>query len=578
MKILSKLFPEIKPTQQVVVEKKEPLTAYSKEEELIKDIFDKNGQPLTAEKMEEAKAFISETEGDLESKLATIETAVKKDVEITKENLKAVHTAIHKDVDIKNVLPELSVKKIYNAFPKELKAEIKPLIDAGMSIEAAAKVTIQNKLSSLLFETLDTESNETQVDDLKLDNESEEINKPLQEKDDEYKPLTGEMSDDLEVIESAFKMLEDNMDEVSEMLLGHVEPELLVTKLPVRKMIQTEMTVKMAETKKTFEVIQKNISTTLEQVSQSTKPVDMKEVLNQVIDKLDHIIMKTDVPLYTDMKTERDLLASSSLLEKARGLLEKSPEKAIKIINDVKEKVENIKYEPVKQKMFAVTKQVLIEKLYSEQLIKAVPFKIQNNMQISPRAVLETVRGMGLNHEVEVSDMLSKEGKALKAPANMKAILLKLEESADQKIQAKDTLENLTGQQLMNKLEIKSQKQKMLFNVPIEINNDIKHLKVHVNAKKDNQKIDWKNSRLYFVIHLDKLGDTGVLVDVNNGQVNVTIKNDTENLQKQMKPYVDESLSRLEAIGFTTSSIKFEPLHSEKKKVVENKEGFEVAL
>ncbi|MBI9011162.1 MAG: hypothetical protein JEZ08_02960 [Clostridiales bacterium] len=589
MKILSKIFPEMKQTKQVVIEKKEPTTAYSYEEKKIKEIFDKNGEPLTAEKMEEVKAFLSETEGDLESKLATVETSLEKDVEITKENLKAVHTAIHKDIDMKDVLPEMPARKVYNSLSKEIKAEIKPLLDAGMSLEGATKVMIQGKLTELLFpekemvEVMETaeksKSEPTQSENsIELPEVEKESNEVKTERTIESSLYFEETDEPLEIIEEIFEVLSESLEEVAEWIAPVIEPELLETKLPVRKLIETEMTVKMAETKQTFDMYQKGIDSQLNQIIESPKPVEMKEVLSQVIDKLDHIIMKTDVPLYTDMKTERDLLVSSGELERAREFLDKEPEKAIKIIKEVKELVSQINYRPVKQKIYGVTKDVLIEKLYDEQLIKTVPFKIANNMQISPRAVLETLRGMGINHESEVTELLSREGKELKAPANMKAILMKLEETSDQRIQAKDTLENLTGQQLMNKLEIKSHKQQLLFNVPININNDVKHLKVHVNAKKDNQKIDWKNSRLYFVIHLDKLGDTGVLVDVNNGQVNVTIKNDNENLEQQMKPYVDESLKRLEDVGFTTSNIKFEPLHKEKETKTSVKEGFEVRL
>jgi len=198
-------------------------------------------------------------------------------------------------------------------------------------------------------------------------------------------------------------------------------------------------------------------------------------------------------------------------------------------------------------------------------------------MKSSPRAVLETLRTMGLNHEVEVSDRLVKEQREEKAPANLKMILLKLEESADQRVQAKDTLENLTGQQLLNKLEIKSNKQQMTFNIPITLEGEVKNIKVHVNAKKDRQKIDWKNSRLYFVIHLNKLGDTGVLVDVNNAKVNITIKNDRDDIENRMNPFVSEGLKRLEEVGFSASSIKYQKLNEDiKDDAIE--EGFEVKL
>ncbi len=209
---------------------------------------------------------------------------------------------------------------------------------------------------------------------------------------------------------------------------------------------------------------------------------------------------------------------------------------AVEIIKQVKTLISNIKFEPSDKKVYGMSQKIYFEKLNEENFIKHIPINIQTDPQVSPRAVLEILRGLGLNHESEMSENLGKEKSetTVKISQNMKSVLLKLEENTSQKVNAKEGLENLTGQQLMNKLEYKSQKQKLLFNMPIAIDNSVKNLKIQVNAKKDNQKIDWKNTTLYFVITLDKLGDTGVLVDVNNGQLNLTIKNDTANIESIM--------------------------------------------
>jgi len=577
MKILSKIFPEVKPVSTQQVEKKEVETKYSFEDEKIKEIFEAKGETLTPEKLEEVKEFLNETEGTIESKLETLSQTMDKDIEVTAENLKTVHRAIHHDIKIDLPQIEIEIPETVAKFPKEIKAEVKDLLKTGMTLGEATKIVLSQSLSEILFPEEEKTVVEKPTVESNLEEKTDELvikegNKPQVQVTESKEQL----DNDLEVLEEAFEILSESLDEVAELIMPLVEAKIFDIKTPVIKMVQQTMTEKMAHTKQTFDTYQKAITSQLNQIIERPEAVPVKEVLTQVIDKLDHIIMKTDVPLYTDMKTERDLLQSSGRLETARQILDQDPDKAFEIIKTVKEQVDKIVYRPVKQKVFGVTQKVLLDQMYEDEYIRSTPIKMEQ-MKSSPRAVLETLRHLGINHEAEVSEELNRKGKELKAPANLKAILMKLEESVDQKVQAKDTLENLTGQQLLNKLEIKSQKQQLTFNMPIKVDGDLKHIKVHVNAKKDNQKIDWKNSRLYFVIHLNKLGDTGVLVDVNNGSVNITIKNDTDNLKEQMSTYVEEGLNRLEEIGFKASSIKFERL-TEEKAITNVADNFEVSL
>ncbi len=580
MKILNKLFPEINKTQPMKVEAKKAETQYTLEEKKIQELFNKNGEKLTPEKMEEVKAFLSETEGTLESKLETLQKSMDKDIEITKENLQTVHRAINASEPVEVKIPEIPKGQFLQSLPKEVRQEIKALMDKGMTFEEATKLVIKESLSKSLFVEHEGKNIEMSLDSELVFSELKEV-EIEHSKTSESKELimseTDQPVDELELLEEVFESLGESLEEVAEMILPVVEPEFFKSELPAMKMVQVTMTEKMAETKETFDIYQKAVSNQLDQIIEKPESIPVKEVLSQVIDKLDHIIMKTDVPLYTDMKTERDLLQSSGELELAKDLLDNDVDKAFEIIKSVKERVASIIYKPVKQKMFVASKQVLMENLYDKELIKSMPIKFEGEMKSSPRAVLETLRTMGLNHEVEVSDRLVKEQREEKAPANLKMILLKLEESADQRVQAKDTLENLTGQQLLNKLEIKSNKQQMTFNIPITLEGELKNIKVHVNAKKDRQKIDWKNSRLYFVIHLNKLGDTGVLVDVNNAKVNITIKNDRDDIENRMNPFVSEGLKRLEEVGFSASSIKYQKLNEDiKDDIIED--GFEVKL
>ncbi|MCH4889892.1 hypothetical protein EZV73_20095 [Acidaminobacter sp. JC074] len=579
MKILNKLFPEVNKTQQIKVEPKKAETKYSLEEKKIQELFEKNGEQLTPEKMEEVKEFLSETEGTLESKLETLQKSMDKDIEITKENLQKVHHALTSDAPVNVEMPELPKGDFLQSLPKEVRNELKALMDKGLSFEEAVKVMVKETMTEAFNEAVKVIQSEVEGPEMKVPETSNDykMNEKPVETAKVKEPETDLSHEEIDLIEEVFEALGESLDEVAEFISPHVEADFFTKEQPAMKMVQVTMTEKMAETKKTFDMYQKAVSNQLNQIIEKPESLPVKEVLSQVIDKLDHIIMKTDVPLYTDIKTERDLLQSSGELELARNLLDQDLDKAMKIIKDVKDLVDRISYKPVKTKMFAVSKQVLIENLYEKELIKSVPLRLEGDMKSSPRAVLETFRSMGLNHEAEVSERLNKFRRDEKAPANLKMILLKLEESATERVQAKETLDNLTGQQLLNKLEIKSNKQQMTFNVPISLEGEVKNIKVHVNAKKDRQKIDWKNSRLYFVIHLNKLGDTGVLVDVNNANVNITIKNDRDDIEKKMKPFVSQGLKRLEEVGFTASSIKYQKLNEDMQEE-KSKDGFEVTL
>lgn len=607
MKILNRLFPEMKTetkTTKVQFEKQEPVTAYSFQDEKIKEIFNKQNVPLTDEIMEDVKVFLSETEGDLETKLATVDLALEKGVEVTSDNLKRIHTAIHEplNTDMKD-LELVDLKKVLSELPKEMRNVIKTTVTGQRPLEEVIKGLVSEKLAQLFLngvaieevkgetKVTNDDTPKTQTNDLpnNIQSKPQPTMKIINHADLEPMEVPEELlddisEDDLKIVTEAFENLSEQLDELSELLVPVMDTSLLNEHIPVKKVLETKVTVKMIEAKQTFELYQKSIQSQLSQaIEHPQDKTSLKDILGAVIDKLDHILMKTDVTMYTDIKTERDLLASSGQLEKARQLIGHKDVEALKIVKEVKARVDQIQFKPSSQKMFGVTQRAFVEKLYDEQMIKALPIQIEQNMAVSSRAVLETIRGLGINHEAEASEILRRDEKsAFKLPINMKSVLLKLEESAQQKVLTKDTLDNLTGQQLMNKLEIKSHKQKLMFNVPVKIDGSVKQLKVHVNAKKDQQKIDWKNSRLYFVIHLDKLGDTGVLVDVNNGSVNVTIKNDSPNIEESMTPYVEDALNRLESVGFTTSLIKFESLSDEKSKdepiVAFDKERFDVSI
>lgn len=558
MKILANLFPESKIDTTISKNiKAEP--HLNETEETIKGMFDQSKTPLTEKNLEDVKAFLKNTPGDMKSKLETVQLALDKGIEITPKHLSVIHTALNSQTAIaSDVIQNIEIKTVIKELPSNEKEQVKAEIKKGSEPREAVEKVVSKVLESMMKDS---------TVEIKTDQSIEEDPDVLSE--------TDEISEEEKLVIEVLEILSDDLDEMAKELIPLVNKELFTTPLPIRKVVEREITSKMIELKDTFETYQKVVSSQLNELIEG-KSVSAKEVLNAVVDKLDHIILKTDIPLHTDIKTERDLLQSSGRLEIARTLIDSDEKKAIEIIKEVKTQIDQISFKPQKKKMYGVTKQLVYEKLYDEALIKSIPIKLET-MSSSPRMVLETLRDIGLNHEPEISEKIRNQEK-IKAPHNFKAVLLKLEENTSQKVLAKDHLENMTGQQLVNKLEINSQKQKMILNIPLTIDGDVKNLKVHVDAKKDQEKIDWKNSRLYFVIHLDKLGDTGVLVDVKHGNASITIKNDTPHIQQKMMRYVNQAKDRLHEVGFQNINVRFETLFKEKTRVELKKEGFDVTI
>lgn len=623
MKILNSIFTDTKVEQKSInktvnLSEDKISKTYTKEEEKIRDLFKKHNKAITSESIKEIKIFINKTEGSFESKLKTIETVLSKDLDLTSENLKLVHEALNGDLEEvveKLILKPSDIKKIYQKLPKEIKKLVDKKIKDGLSLkEAIFSVTkskiinLFNEEESLSFTQKELKASES-INILEVFKETDETqnnkSSKLENKHAKINDMTGvdksiklenkqaksadiieldksnfdgviennELNEDLktlDMIENSLDALEENIDLLIESINGEIEFEniqLNVPEVSFKKIIRTEISEKMIILKKEFNNYKKYMINELNKIMESkVDTVDIKKTLVLVIDKLDDILMKSDITLHTDMKTERELLYSSTKLEDAKILLEENKiDKAIEIVKDVKVQIENIKFEPSSKKIMGISEKVFLEKLYEANIIKSIPIKFDMNPQTSPREVLEVLRGLGLNHESEVAEMLSKSkiSSEVKSMSNMKTILMKLEENATTKVSAREGLDNLTGQQLLNKLEYRSQKQKMLFNIPVKIENSIKNLKVHVNAKKDNQKIDWKNSTLYFVIHLDKLGDTGILVDINNGVLNLVIKNDSKDVESKISPLLVETKERLEAAGFNSIKVRFDKLNEE---------------
>jgi len=90
-------------------------------------------------------------------------------------------------------------------------------------------------------------------------------------------------------------------------------------------------------------------------------------------------------------------------------------------------------------------------------------------------------------------------------------------------------------------------------------------MKVYINSKKDEKKLDWQNCSIFFLIDTKKLGETGVLLQASGGNLNITIKNDRENLKDKVSPLLQGFQVNLKELGYEVGSINFTRLNSKEE-------------
>lgn len=375
--------------------------------------------------------------------------------------------------------------------------------------------------------------------------------------------------------------LEASFEEVMGAMMEHVQEDMagVVTDIRFKQFLVTKVTAQAIEAKETFNQVKKDIVQSLRDLEVPKTPqekLDMKEVLSKAIDKLDNTLMKSDVTLFTSMKMERDLLNMSSTLQEARKLLAKGDvTQALDITKNVQKKLDQIVFKPSEKNIqlmaFKDGMNVLNVK---PNMIPAI-----NWQDASPRGVLELFRDLGLNHEPEVAEKLLSHDKSMvkddnyKIKDNLKAILMKMVENEEPDNRravaaAEKTLNNLTGQQLMNKLETKQDTQTLFFHIPVQADGEIKDMKLYVNARKNGDALDWENSSLYFSVELKKYGETGIHIQTKDRLLSITVHNDEKAFEGVMKPLVTALQKEFVDVGYKLGPVSFSNLDKKKPKEV----------
>ncbi|OIJ20341.1 hypothetical protein BKP45_09785 [Anaerobacillus alkalidiazotrophicus] len=350
--------------------------------------------------------------------------------------------------------------------------------------------------------------------------------------------------------------------------------------LSSKNMIVQTITEKLAQAQVDFKSLQREIARNLDNIqrlteafkSQSIKQV--KPLLETTIKKLDNTILKSEMMLLTDMKTEKRLMQASSQLAEAKKLLTKGNyQEANKIVQEVKTMVEKLEFKPseTKVKHFITREEQNIQnRPPSQQIIQQfdeMTRRTAATQDFSARQAFELVRGLGLNRDNEVAQMLASGREGDSEPnQNMKTALMQLmkmeEEQGRVSQQTNQALANITGQQLLSKSDSNSNLQSMFFSLPFLLEDEVENLQVFVNSRNEGQQVDWENCNLYFLIETRKLGEVGILVTTTDRNLSLTIKNDQPFFKERIEPLAALCKENLKDVGYNITSINFTKLNA----------------
>ncbi|TWI57874.1 hypothetical protein [Halalkalibacter nanhaiisediminis] len=353
----------------------------------------------------------------------------------------------------------------------------------------------------------------------------------------------------------------------------------------------TTVTEKLAQMTADFKSLQRDITRNLDLVNRQIEQFrsqaqhHSKPLLETTIKKLDNAILRSEMMLLADMRTERQLMQASSQLHEAKKLLGKGRhQEANRIVREVQQLVEQLNFKPSETKIMHYT--AANERALREAQLPSQSFTSQLNetargpvQEGSPRAMFEMVRGLGLNRDSEVAQQLASgrdQQQQDSSQRDLKTTLLQLargeEEGSRVQQLASQALNNVTGQQLLSRSDQQGNLQSMFFQLPFLLEKKVENLQVFVNSRNEGQQVDWENCSLYFLMETPKMGEIGIVVSATERQLSVTLKNDKADFQAKMEPLVEMAVEKLGEIGYSINGIKYTHLSSETEKTEQETE------
>jgi hypothetical protein len=486
------------------------------------------GIRLSKEEKAILRRFFEKAKGTLNEKLETIQALANKKLEMTELHLQSVHEALHGEpfgevltqlADHLNLLPHLQSLEENN---RESVSIGKKLFHSQTKTDLLEEQLIsqQDRISA------GVEATNGQQTELPYWNEEWFQTIPAQTKDIIVKTVTEKLS----------QMMHDF------------------------KKLQTEINKKL-----------ENVRFLLDS-GQVQARQQAKQFIEAVINTLDRAILQGEFMLFTDMKTEKQMLQASAKLAEAKQLLTGGKQSdALKIVNEVKNLLGGLRFQPadVKIKHFvsafhlneqeATPKQQLLS-----QMARAL--KLPLGEEVSARNMFEQFRQLGFQHEKDVSRALLFKQPAIE-PQNIKALLMKLSQGEPGMIaqQAEHALANMTGQQLLSKFDANHHMQTMFYQLPLLMQGKIETVNVYLNSRNDGGKLDWENCSLYFLFNTEKYGKIGILLQTAERNLTLTIKTDHEKLSEILRPLTEIAKENLEAIGYNVKGITFAKMNEQEE-------------
>lgn len=502
--------------------------------------------------------FLTKAPGNTEEKLATIQSLVQRKLEITETHLSAVHSALH-GKSATNILFDY-------------------LQSSNISIDQDNEQQLLNMNSNMKVQLEKPVMNEVEQEE-SGSNQINEANQNLDKSTIIQKDFISESSN----IDAGQEQDYDTFTEIEKSMIANVAQTI---NLNSKNVLVTEITEKLSQLTIDFNKEKQAVLKYLEQVqrnfteNQPINPSIVKQLLESTINKLDNAILKGNYMLYSNMSTEKDLLSASSNLAKAKDLVSQGNLlEANQIVKEVKDLLNNISFKPsVTKMMHFVSEQGLLQKEMNlpkqllaelQQTIKPLP-----DQDYSARQIFEAVKRLGLVHDNQIAHYVANASKGDVEP-NIKSIIMRMmQQEIGQKrdvLPLNQALNNITGQQLLNKPD-SSGMQNVFMQLPIQKSDTNESVKIFINSQKKGKSIDWENCNLYFVLESKSLGDIGIVVNAKNRHLSITLKNDDERFIKKADMLKEESIQRLNNIGYSVNTIQFKPFAEksfDNKKVTE---------
>lgn len=327
-----------------------------------------------------------------------------------------------------------------------------------------------------------------------------------------------------------------------------------------KDVVVTVVTEKLAYITKEFQNVQQQINRQLLYVAdllqESAPSAKMKasQLLEATVKQLDKAILQSDFMLYADMKSEKEMLKASQLLQEAKSLLAQGDRsQAHSLVMQIKEMIKGMDYKPSHQKMMHFVQ----DELFSRLALPGV--SVADEPEIGARDIYETVKRLGFQREKEALHVL--QGHQQASTADVKSGLLKGEYASMAAQTADSALQHITGQQLLNKHD-SSSAQQLYMQLPFTLKGEVGTMKVFIQSNKKREKIDWENTSLYFLFETKQLGEIGVMLKASDRNLSISFETNSDAFASNADTVVDELKGKIEAIGYAITGVSYAELRN----------------